>query len=88
MCVCVCVCVCGWVGGMVRAGGCVRACVRACVYRFISGSTRSILTERGSLFFVFVLFRIREENNFVWFTDTFLFYVEFLILEKFVCKFF
>ena len=77
MCVCVCVCVC------VRVYVCVRVCACVYVYRFISGSTRSILTGWDSFFFVF-LFRIREENNFIWFTDSFLFYVEFSIFEKFI----
>ena len=39
-------------------------CEYVYVYRFISGSTRSILTGRVSSFFFF-LFRIGEKNNFL-----------------------
>ena len=30
------------------------------------------------------LYPIREENNFLWFNDSFLFYIEFFIFEKFI----
>ena len=40
------------------------------------------------ILFVFFLFRMGEENNFLWFTDSFLFYVEFLIIGKFIYEFF
>ena len=55
VCMCVCVCVCGCVGV------CVCMCVCKYVYRFISGSTPSILTGWGSFFlFFFILYWGRE----------------------------
>ena len=36
----------------------------------------------------FFLFRMGEENNFLWFTDSFLFYGEFLIFVKFIFELF
>ena len=78
------VCVCEYVCMSVCV--CVYVCVCMYVYRFISGSTRSIST--GWISFFCFLFRMGEENNFLWFTDSLLFYVEFLIFEKFIIEFF
>ena len=54
-------------------------------YRFISGSTRSILTQ--SYFFSFFLFRIWEKiivyDSLIRFC-----FVEFLILQKYIFEFF
>ena len=80
VCACVCVCVCVWI--------CVCVCVVCvvCVCVWMCGWCVCVcvcLCVSGLIFFCF-LFWIQEENNFLWFTDSFLFYVEFLIFEKFI----
>ena len=63
---------------------CVCVCVRIPLYLRIFAVD---FNRVGLIFFVF-LFRIREEYNFLWFTDSFLFYVAFSIFEKFIFVFF
>ena len=81
MCVCVCVCVCVCLCVCVFVCVCVRIPLYLRIYEV--DFNRAVL-----IFFCVFLFRIREENNFLWFTDSFLFYVEFSIFEKFIFDFF
>ena len=60
--------------------------VCVCTYTALSPDLRGRFQPGGAHFFVF-LFWIREENNFLRFTDSFLFYVEFSIFEKFIFDF-
>ena len=64
---------------------CVCVCVSIPLYLW----NYAVDFDRSPHFFVFFfLFCIREEHNFLLFTESFLFYFEFLIFVKFVFEFF
>ena len=66
---------------------CVCVCVCVCVLLYLRIYTVDF-DRTGFIFFFFFffffLFQIREENNFSWFTDSCLYYGEFLIFKKFI----